>query len=157
QDLLLNVLVAGFRVDAVVAQQLKSATNSEFLFLSPPATLVSTLNPRATGALAQDIARKRGHEKVSDGLIEYAAFDNPLKDIAGKPVGKLVILRSFEDGRKRIAGLYTNIILLWLVAVTAGGGVAHLFGGGGGGAGGGGGVGGGGGGRGGRREGRGGG
>jgi signal transduction histidine kinase len=120
QDLLLNVLVAGFHVDAVVAQQLKSATNSEFLFLSPPATLVSTLNPRATGALAQDIARKRGHEKVSDGLIEYAAFDNPLKDIAGKAVGKLVILRSFEDGRKRIAGLYTNIILLWLLAVTTG-------------------------------------
>ncbi|HKA01189.1 MAG TPA: ATP-binding protein [Candidatus Solibacter sp.] len=120
QELLLNVLVAGFHVDAVVAQQLKSATNSEFLFLAPPAALVSTLNPRATSALAQDIARKRPHEKVSDGLMEYAAFDNPLKDIAGKPVGKLVILRSFEDGRKRIAGLYTNIILLWLVAVTAG-------------------------------------
>ncbi|MEO8372143.1 MAG: cache domain-containing protein, partial [Candidatus Solibacter sp.] len=32
---LLNVLVAGERVDAIVAQRLKSATNSEFLFLVP--------------------------------------------------------------------------------------------------------------------------
>jgi len=120
QDLLLNVLVAGFRVDAVVAQQLKAATNSEFLFLAPPAVLVSTLNPRATAALTQDIARKRPHEKVSDGLIEYAASDNPLLDIAGKPVGRLSILRSFEDGRRRIAGLYTNIVLLWVGAVMSG-------------------------------------
>jgi signal transduction histidine kinase len=120
QDLLLNVLVAGFHVDAVVAQQLKAATNSEFLFLAPPAVLLSTLNPRATSVLAQDLARKRPHQKVSDGLIEYAAFDNPLPDISGKPVGKLSILRSFEDGRRRIAGLYTNIVVLWLAAVISG-------------------------------------
>jgi signal transduction histidine kinase len=120
QDLLLNVLVAGFRVDAVVAQQLKAATNSEFLFLSPPATLLSTLNPRATEALAADLARKRPHQKVSDGLTEYAAFDNPLWDVSGKPVGKLSILRSFEDGRRRIAGLYTNIVMLWLAAMISG-------------------------------------
>jgi signal transduction histidine kinase len=120
QDLLLNVLVAGFRVDAVVAQQLKSATNSEFLFLSPPTVLVSTLNPRATAALVQDIARKRPRQKVSDGLIEYAAFDDPLYDVSGKVVGKLSILRSFEDGRARIAGLYTNIVILWVAAVISG-------------------------------------
>jgi signal transduction histidine kinase len=120
QDLLLNVLVAGFHVDAVVAQQLKEATKSEFLFVSAPGALVSTLNPRATAALTQDIARKRPHEKVSDGLMEYAASENPLPDISGKPVGKLVILRSFEDGQRRIAGLYTNIVMLWLAAVTSG-------------------------------------
>jgi signal transduction histidine kinase len=120
QDLLLNVLVAGFHVDAVVAQQLKEATKSEFLFVSAPGALVSTLNPRATAALTQDIARKRPHEKVSDGLMEYAASENPLPDISGKPVGKLVILRSFEDGQRRIAGLYSNIVMLWLAAVTSG-------------------------------------
>jgi signal transduction histidine kinase len=120
QDLLLNVLVAGFQVDAVVAQQLKAATNSEFLFLAPPAILLSTLNPQATSVLAQDIARKRPHQKVSDGLIEYAAFDKPLKDVSGKPVGKLSILCSFEEGRRRIAGLYTNIVVLWLAAVISG-------------------------------------
>jgi signal transduction histidine kinase len=120
QDLLLNVLVAGFRVDAVVAQQLKAATNSEFLFLAPPAVVASTLNPRATQRIVEDMSRKRAHEKVSDGFMEYALFENPLKDISGKQVGKLCILRSFEDGRSRIASLYTNIILLWLVAVATG-------------------------------------
>jgi signal transduction histidine kinase len=120
QDLLLNVLVAGFRVDAVVAQELTKATNSEFVFLTPPAVPVSTLNPRATEALMRELARKRPHQKVSDGLIEYSAFDYPLLDVAGRPIGKLSILRSFEDGRQRIAGLYTNIVILWLAAITSG-------------------------------------
>jgi signal transduction histidine kinase len=120
QDLLLNVLVAGFRVDAVVAQQLKAATNSEFLFLASNGVVASTLNPRATSALIRDLSRKAPHEKVTDGLAEYARYDKTLLDISGKPLGKLCILRSFEDGRRRIASLYSNIIVLWLVAITAG-------------------------------------
>jgi signal transduction histidine kinase len=120
QDLLLNVLVAGFRVDAVVAQQLKAATNSEFLFLASKGVVASTLNPRATAALIRDISRKIPKDKVTDGLAEYARFDKTLLDISGKPLGTLHILRSFEDGRKRIASLYSNIIVLWLVAITAG-------------------------------------
>src|SRR6202042_2002693 len=46
---LVNVLIAGYRIDALVAQKLKEATGSEFLFLQtgrPP--VASTLNPRAT-------------------------------------------------------------------------------------------------------------
>jgi signal transduction histidine kinase len=127
QDLLLNVLVAGFRVDAVVAQQLKAATNSEFLFLAPPAVIASTLNPRATATVVGDMSRKRNHEKVSDGFAEYARFDNPLFDVSGRQVGRLCILRSFEDGRRRIASLYTNIIMLWLVAVAAGLGMTYFL------------------------------
>src|ERR1035441_8344370 len=38
----------------------------------------------------------------------------------GRPVGKICILRSFEGAQRRIAGLYTNIILLWLGAMTVG-------------------------------------
>jgi signal transduction histidine kinase len=70
--------------------------------------------------LTQELARKRPHQKVSDGLIEFAASENPLYDVAGKSVGRLDILRSFESGRQRIAGLYTNIVVLWLVAMTIG-------------------------------------
>src|SRR5580658_2566145 len=45
---LANVLIAGYRIDALVAQELKDATGSEFLFLqSDGAPLASTLNPRA--------------------------------------------------------------------------------------------------------------
>jgi signal transduction histidine kinase len=119
QDLL-NVLVAGERVDAIVAQRLKAATHSEFLFLAPSAVIASTLNPRATAAVVADLARKKGSEKVSDGVVQYARFETPLTDIMGRPVGKICILRSFEGAQRRIAGLYTNIILLWLGAMTAG-------------------------------------
>src|ERR1035441_6348459 len=61
-----------------------------------------------------------GAELVSDGVSEYAWSRTPLKDISGRPVAELRILRSFEDARGRIAALYTRIAVLWLVAVTAG-------------------------------------
>jgi signal transduction histidine kinase len=119
QDLL-NVLVAGERVDAIVAQRLKAATTSEFLFLAPSGVIASTLNPRATAAVVADLAGKSGSQTVSDGVVEYARFETPLTDIMGRPVGKICILRSFEGAQRRIASLYTNIILLWLGAMTVG-------------------------------------
>ena len=119
QDLL-NVLVAGERVDALAAQRLKNATNSEFLFLTPGGVIASTLNPRATGAVVADLARKGPTAKVSDGVVEYAQYETPLKDIAGQPVGRICILRSFEGPQKRIASVTNNIILLWLGAIAAG-------------------------------------
>ena len=120
QDLLQDVLVAGYRVDALVAQRLKEATNSEFLFLTPSGVIASTLNPRATGVVVENIARQRGNERVSDGVAEYALYQTELTDITGQPVGKICILRSFEGSRRRIASLYTNILLLWLLAMTGG-------------------------------------
>jgi signal transduction histidine kinase len=117
---LINVLVAGYRVDALVAQRLKEATNSEFLFLTPSAVIASTLNPRATAVVVENIARQRGNERVGDGVAEYALYQTELTDITGQPVGKICILRSFEGSRRRIASLYTNILLLWLLAMTGG-------------------------------------
>jgi signal transduction histidine kinase len=119
QDLL-NVLVAGERVDAIVAQRLKAATNSEFLFLAPSGVIASTLNPRATAAVVANLAGKSGSQKVSDGVVEYARFETPLTDIMGRPVGRICVLRSFEGAQRRIASLYSNIILLWLCAMTVG-------------------------------------
>jgi signal transduction histidine kinase len=119
QDLL-NVLVAGERVDAIVAQRLKAATNSEFLFLAPSGVIASTLNPRATAAVVANLAGKSGSQKVSDGVVEYARFETPLTDIMGRPVGRICVLRSFEGARRRIASLYRNILLLWLCAMTVG-------------------------------------
>ena len=119
QDLL-NVLVAGERVDAIVAQRLKAATSSEFLFLAPTGVIASTLNPRATASVVADLARKSGSQRVSDGVVEYARFETPLTDITGRPVGKICILRSFEGAQRRIASLYWKIILLWLGAMTVG-------------------------------------
>ena len=126
QDLL-NVLVAGERVDAIVAQRLKAATNSEFLFLAPSGVIASTLNPRATAAVVANLAGKSGSRKVSDGVVEYARFETPLTDITGRPVGKICVLRSFEGAQRRIASLYSNILLLWLCAMTVGFGLTYVL------------------------------
>jgi signal transduction histidine kinase len=118
---LLDVLVVGRHVDAVVAQELKEATGgSEFLFLAQGKVIASTLNPRATAAVVANIAGARGAERVSDGVVEYARLKTPLLDINRKPVGEICILRSFSDARRRLSGMMTNIVLLWLMAVSVG-------------------------------------
>jgi signal transduction histidine kinase len=127
QDLLINVLVAGYRVDALVAQQLKAATNSEFLFLTPNDVIASTLNPRATAAMVADLARKAPGERVTDGVIEYARSETPLMALDGRPVGRICILRSFGDAQRRIASMRTNILLLWLLAITSGFALTYLL------------------------------
>jgi signal transduction histidine kinase len=126
-SVLLNVLVAGYSVDYPMAQTLKEATGgSEFLFLSGGGVIASTLNRRATAQLASRLSA-HDSERVSDGIIEYAARPKPLLDIDGQPVGKLWILRSFETAREGIAELRRKIILLWLLAVGAGLGLTYVL------------------------------
>jgi signal transduction histidine kinase len=111
----------------MAAERLKETTNSEFLFLAPSGVIASTLNPRATAAVVADLARKSGNRQVSDGAVEYARFETPLTDIMGRPVGKICILRSFEDAQRRLASLYRNILLLWLCAMTVGFALTYLL------------------------------
>jgi signal transduction histidine kinase len=120
---LLDVLVAGYQVDAIVARELKERTNSEFVFVTPGGVITSTLNPRATRA----VVAGGDKERVSDGVLEYARFGEPLADIGGKPVGEISILRSFEAAEKRVASLTSNIILLWLVAILVGLGTTYAM------------------------------
>jgi signal transduction histidine kinase len=122
---LLDVLVAGYHVDAVVAGELKKSTGgSEFLFLAQGRVIASTLNPRATKAVMTHVsahnaaAPSEGH--VSDGVVEYAQLTTPLFDITHKPVGEICILRSFEDAQRRLSRMKTNFVLLWMGAVLLG-------------------------------------
>ena len=120
QNVLTKVLVAGYHVDAVMAQQLREATGgSEFLFVTSAGS-VSTLNPRATDAVTRKIAAGGRSGLVSDGVKQYAHYETPLLDVAGQKVGSLYILRSFEAARASIASLQNKILMLWLVAVSAG-------------------------------------
>jgi signal transduction histidine kinase len=118
---LLNVLVAGYAIDALVAQQFKKSTGgSEFLFFSGGRVIASTLNPRATAQFARNIAGGWRGESVGDGVFEYAPLRKPLIDVEGKPIGELWILRSFEGSRQRIAALRREMVLTWLGAVIVG-------------------------------------
>ena len=118
---LINVLVAGYSVDTLVAQRFKEATGgSEFLFVAGGRVVASTLNPRATAVLSHNLRAAAPPERVGDGVIEYAPRVRTLLDVEGHPIGELWILRSFETARQRLAGLRQNIILLWLFAIVAG-------------------------------------
>jgi hypothetical protein len=103
---LLNVLVAGYAIDALVAQEFKKSTGgSDFLFLAGGKVIASTLNPRATAELRRNIARDPKATRISDGVSEYAPLNRPLLDVEGMPIGDLWILRSFEDSRQRTKAL----------------------------------------------------
>jgi signal transduction histidine kinase len=137
-DALLNVLVAGFVVDHLVAQSLKESTGgSEFLFLAQSRVIASTLNPRATAELARAVAARASRkvparrapeiEPISDGVVEYAPLPTPLLDIEGHTIGELWIFRSFENARQRLALLRREFVLLGLLAMLAGLGLTYLL------------------------------
>src|ERR1017187_10322182 len=127
ENVLQNVLVAGYGVDSLVAKQLKADTGgSEFLFVSNGQPIASSLDPEAARLVVSRLP-SRPLEPFSAGGIEYAARPTPLLDIAGNPIGDLWIMRSFAADSERLAALQRKIILLWLLAVAASLGLTYLL------------------------------
>ncbi len=122
-----KILVAGYKVDALVAQELKGATDSDFMFDSADGIIASTLGTRATAVVRSNLAHTSETDLVSDGIQKYAWVSQPLLDISGKKVASIAILRSFEGAERRIADLSTTILLLWLGAMCAGMGLTYLL------------------------------
>lgn len=109
-EVLLSVVVAGYRVDAQIPEQLKRATGgSEFLFVSGGRVLASTLGAE----LSAEIAANRPPE-------EFVPLRRALRDLDGEPIGELWILRSFRSASHRIAALRRDILLMYVLALTAG-------------------------------------
>ena len=122
---LLNVLVAGYRVDREVARSLKESTGgSDFYFASRDAAgsvvVATTLDPAASDRVQAASPPERMVARIEGGGIPYTMLGTPLLDVAGKPIGELRILRSSESSRLRINALRRNIFLVWLVAVLVG-------------------------------------
>jgi signal transduction histidine kinase len=125
---LINVLVASYEVNHLVAQRLKESTGgSDFLFLSQDRVLASTLNDRATSVLARTAAGGFPGGFASDGVSEYIPLVQDLIDLEGKPLGKLAIFRSYEGARSRIAALRRDVILVWLLSISAGLSLTYLL------------------------------
>jgi signal transduction histidine kinase len=111
---LLNTLVAGYRVDAGVAQTLKNSTGgSEYVFVSRNRVVTSTLTPAITAAIAPRLLMN------ATDISNYLAVPTPLRDISGAQVGQLFILRSLAGARERLAALRREIVALWLLALVA--------------------------------------
>lgn len=113
---LLDVLVAGFKVDDRVARKLSESTGgSEFLFASTGAIISSTI-PAIIAAPLMHAYGGREPSRVTAAGREYLRLATPLFDLNGRPIAELVILRSFEDARHRLTALRRDIAVLWLVA-----------------------------------------
>jgi len=113
-QVLLNVVVAGYLVDSQIAQQLKIATGgSEFLFVSGGRVLASTLDPDRSARLA---AIARSGETPSD----YVPLKRDLLDLNNAPIGQLWIMRSFESAAQRMSALRRDIFLIYLLALSGG-------------------------------------
>jgi signal transduction histidine kinase len=120
---LLDVLVAGYKVDNKVAEGLKRSTGgSEYVFTSRDYVITSTLGRDATTAVLPELLRNPGAPQVSG----YLALPTPLLDIAGTPVGQLFILRSLAGARERLGALRRQILALWLLALMAALAVTYL-------------------------------
>ena len=120
---LLDVLVAGYKVDDGVARALKDSTGgSEYVFASKNYVITSTLGAEATAAMTPELLKNPGAPHISD----YLALSRPLLDVGGAPVGQLFILRSLAAARDRLSALRREIVALWLLALIAGLAVTYL-------------------------------
>jgi signal transduction histidine kinase len=118
---LLNVLVAGYSVDADLAASLKESTGgSDFCFLSGGIVAASTLDSAASSRIGAAKAAPGSLQRIDAGGAEYTMLGTPLLDVEGQPIGELRILRSFESARQHIMSLRRNIVLIWLFAVLLG-------------------------------------
>ncbi|MDQ6665491.1 MAG: ATP-binding protein [Acidobacteriota bacterium] len=125
---LLNVLVAGYLVDAGVANDLKSRTGgSDFVFLENGKPLASTMPVKTSVQLAKfNFGAAEPRHAAVDGR-EYAVIESPMRDLSGQPIGNLLIVRSFEGVRRKLATLETNLIVTWIAAILAGLGLSYLL------------------------------
>lgn len=114
---LLNVLVAGFEVDAKLASELKQSTGSDFVFLSRGSIMASTLP--ASVHLARSEGQPAAPQVRIDGM-DYAQLVKPLQDVAGAPAGELLIFRSFAGAQDRVRVLGFEILIFWFFAVLVG-------------------------------------
>jgi signal transduction histidine kinase len=119
---LINVLVAGFAVDDALARQLsESAGGSEFIFFGESREVIaSTLSRAEAGQLGALAAPGNALRRAVNGREEYAALTSPLRDVTGKPIGSLAILRSFRAASLGIRQLQREIAAIWVFAVLAG-------------------------------------
>jgi signal transduction histidine kinase len=121
---LLNVLVAGFEVDAALTAELKQSTGSDFLFFSRGRVMASTLPATARSSLSLDNPMP---EIIRIDGVDYAQLVKPLTDVAGAPVGELRVLRSFNGTQQRVRSLGYEILAIWFCAVLGGLAVTYLL------------------------------
>jgi signal transduction histidine kinase len=118
---LLNVLVAGFPVDQDVALDLKARTGgSDFVFLDSGNAVASTLPLVETTSIARQYRRGSGLQRIELQDREFAVLGSPLRDVAGVPVGDLLVVHSYDAIAHDLAALEIKLFFTWAAAILAG-------------------------------------
>jgi signal transduction histidine kinase len=118
---LLNVLVAGFPIDEMVARDLKKQTaGSDFLFLANGGAVASTLPQAQSVQLAARYRRDPNLQRIdlSDG--EFAVLGSTLRDIEGAPLADLLTVHTFDSIRRELDALLRRLVLVWAAAILTG-------------------------------------
>lgn len=106
--ILLNILCAGFRIDDVVAGQMKQlGPRSDFAFLARDTVFASTLNQTLSQCLAQT--------SFAPGFI---VSRQRLLDIAGRPLAELYIVRSYASQLQSLSKLRRSLGLAWFLTIA---------------------------------------
>jgi len=126
--ILINVLVAGIRVDAALGQELKASTGgSDFVFLVNGKVAASTLGPRPQKEIESGRLPHGQAQQVSLAGSDYYQFSSTLTDVQKNPVGELRILRSLDASKARIGEMRSRLVKLWIGAILAGIGLTYLL------------------------------
>jgi signal transduction histidine kinase len=125
---LLNVLVAGFPVDASVAAELKQQTGgSDFVFLAGGKPLASTVSTAQSKQIAMQYRRDTRLQHVDIQGGELAVLGSTLRDMEGAPAGDLLIVHTFEAISRNVDALERKLFFIWAGAVLAGLAVSVLL------------------------------
>ncbi len=113
--ILLNVLCAGFRIDNLVAAQLKElAPRSDFAFLGRDAVFASTLD----ASLARSLSHNEPPPSERFRQSRFIMTHQPLNDILGQPIAELYVVRSYEKELQSLSRLRRSLGLSWILTVA---------------------------------------
>jgi len=116
---LLSVLCAGFRIDNLVASQLKElGPRSDFAFLGHDAIFASTLDASLARALAQTVFESEKPRSERFWRNRFIISHQPLNDILGQPIAELYIVRSYENELQSLSRLRRSLGLAWIVTIA---------------------------------------
>jgi signal transduction histidine kinase len=119
EPLLLNVLCAGFRIDNIVAEQLRAlAPRSDFVFLDRGQVFASTLESRFGYMAPASLLPAPGSDRQHIRGHEFISFGQRLPDVTGAPVAELRILHSYENVQEALSRLRRSMGLAWLLTVA---------------------------------------
>jgi signal transduction histidine kinase len=117
--MLLNVLCAGFRIDNLVAGELKRlALGSDIVFLDGQQVFASTLQSRFGHLPARALLPASGSDRQKIDGEEFISLGEPLTDVVGRPIAELRILHSYEPVQASLGKLRRSLAVAWLATVV---------------------------------------